>query len=449
MANPQPSEVRRLIRLGLPLVLTFASDWGLVTTATVASSWISASAVAAVGLTFTLGMSTVAFFFVTLSALTVITADLLGSSKSNKVGALMKSGLSLAAVFCVVLAAILVVLWYTLPYLLPSAEAAQIAQDFLSVMAWFVPFELFGYVFVFISNGLGRTFWVGVISVLSIPLLIVLTWALAFGNFGFEAMGTGGIALAILITWSIRAAAFLLLVLQKEFSSIHFFGSVAETGLNDRGRILKIGVPLGLSEVSTHGWLAVIGVLVAQLGVVVLAAHNIAFNIFVLAHICVFGLTRATVIRLGALAGETGSGPHLWSFLRTALTVILCFSLLTLGVVSLGSGQIAAYYSDDVQVVSTLAGLLVLVAALRLIDDLGLFFQASLEGLQRTSKIPLVRALTQWVLGLPVCILMSQWLGLYGVWIGMGLTLFCAACLFYWQLRRGITESDQPLHSSY
>lgn len=449
MANPQPSEVRRLIRLGLPLVLTFASDWGLVTTATVASSWISASAVAAVGLTFTLGMSTVAFFFVTLSALTVITADLLGSSKSNKVGALMKSGLSLAAVFCVVLAAILVVLWYALPYLLPSAEAAQIAQDFLSVMAWFVPFELFGYVFVFISNGLGRTFWVGVISVLSIPLLIVLTWALAFGNFGFEAMGTGGIALAILITWSIRAAAFLLLVLQKEFSSIHFFGSVAETGLNDRGRILKIGVPLGLSEVSTHGWLAVIGVLVAQLGVVVLAAHNIAFNIFVLAHICVFGLTRATVIRLGALAGETGSGPHLWPFLRTALTVILCFSLLTLGVVSLGSGQIAAYYSDDVQVVSTLAGLLVLVAALRLIDDLGLFFQASLEGLQRTSKIPLVRALTQWVLGLPVCILMSQWLGLYGVWIGMGLTLFCAACLFYWQLRRGITESDQPLHSSY
>ena len=449
MANPQTSEVRRLIRLGLPLVLTFASDWGLVTTATVASSWISASAVAAVGLTFTLGMSTVAFFFVTLSALTVITADLLGSSKSNKVGALMKSGLSLAAVFCMVLAAILVVLWYALPYLLPSAEAAQIAQDFLSVMAWFVPFELFGYVFVFISNGLGRTFWVGVISVLSIPLLIVLTWTLAFGNLGFEPMGTRGIALAILITWSIRAAAFLLLVLQKEFNSIHFFGSAAETGLNDRGRILKIGVPLGLSEVSTHGWLAVIGVLVAQLGVVVLAAHNIAFNIFVLAHICVFGLTRATVIRLGALAGETGSGPHLWPFLRTALTVILCFSFLTLGVVSLGSGQIAAYYSDDMQVVRTLAGLLVLVAALRLIDDLGLFFQASLEGLQRTSKIPLVRALTQWVLGLPVCILMSQWLGLYGVWIGMGVTLFCAACLFYWHLRRGITESDQPLPNLY
>ena len=49
-------------------------------------------------------------------------------------------------------------------------------------MAWFVPFELFGYVFVFISIGLGRTFWVGVISVLSIPLLIALTlgnWPLA------------------------------------------------------------------------------------------------------------------------------------------------------------------------------------------------------------------------------------------------------------------------------
>ena len=420
-----------------------------MTTATVASSWISASAVAAVGLTFTLGMSTVAFFFVTLSALTVITADLLGSGRSNKIGALMKSGLSLAAVFCGVLAAMLVVLWYALPYLLPSAEAAQIAQDFLSVMGWFVPFELFGYVFVFISNGLGRTFWVGVISVLSIPLLIVLTWALAFGNFGFEEMGTHGIALAILITWSIRAAAFLLLVLQKEFRSIHFFGSVAEAGLNNRGRILRIGVPLGLAEVSTHGWLAVIGVLVAQLGVVVLAAHNIAYNIFVLAHICVFGLTRATVIRLGALVGEKGRGAHLWPFLKTALTVILCFSCLTLVFVSLGSGQIAAYYSDDTRVIRMLTGLLVLVAAMRLIDDLGLFFQATLEGLQRTSKIPLVRALTQWALGIPICILMSQWLGLYGVWIGIGVTLLCAAGLFYWQLRRGMTNGDPPTLSSW
>ena len=39
MAKPQINEVRRLVRLGLPLVLTFASDWGLVTTATVTSSW--------------------------------------------------------------------------------------------------------------------------------------------------------------------------------------------------------------------------------------------------------------------------------------------------------------------------------------------------------------------------------------------------------------------------
>jgi MATE family multidrug resistance protein len=350
----------------------------------------------------------------------------------------MKSGLSLAAVFCAVLAVMIVMLWYALPYLLPSTEVADIAQEFLFVMAWFIPFELFGYVFVFISNGLGKTFWVGVISFLSIPLLIVLTWALAFGNFGFEAMGIRGLAFAILITWSIRAAAFLMLVLQKEFSSIQFFGSVAETGLNNRGRILKIGVPLGVSEVSTHGWLAVIGILAAQLGILVLAAHNIAYNIFVLAHICVFGLTRATVIRLGALVGETGSGSHLWPFLKAALTVILCFSCATLGIVSLGSGQIAAYYSDDIQVIRTLTGLLILVAALRLVEDVGMFFQATLEGLQLTTKIPFVRAVTQWVLGIPICILMSQWMGLYGIWIGMGITLVCAACLFYWQLRRGI-----------
>ena len=114
----------------------------------------------------------------------------------------------------------------------------------------------------------------------------------------------------------------------------------------------------------------------------------------------------------------------------------------------MGSGQIAAYYSDDIEVVRMLTVLLVLVAALRLIDDLGLFFQATLEGLQRTAKIPLVRALTQWVLGVPVCILMSQRLGLYGVWIGMGSTLLCSAFLFSWELRHEITKSDIFIRSS-
>ena len=232
------------------MVFTFLCDISFATVTTIATSWISPAAVAAVGLTINFLFFTIAFFFLSLSAITVITAELAGSGDQAKIGALLKSGFKLALIFCLSAATLISLLWWSLPLMPLSEEGASLAQHFLGICAWIVPLEFFAFVFVFASNGLGKTFWVGAINFCAVPILIALTWVLAFGNLGFDAQGVPGVAYAILITVAIRSCAFLFLWLQKEFRGLKFLEGTTEAGTNDIWKILKIGTPLGLTEIS-------------------------------------------------------------------------------------------------------------------------------------------------------------------------------------------------------
>ena len=105
MASKRLKEASKLLQIGWPLVFTFASDFSFATVAIVSSGWISSAAVASVGLTLNLLFFTITFFFVSLSAITVITAELNGSGARENIGPLMRSGFFLASVFCLLAAA--------------------------------------------------------------------------------------------------------------------------------------------------------------------------------------------------------------------------------------------------------------------------------------------------------------------------------------------------------
>ena len=432
-------EGRTLFGLGWPLVFIFAADLALVTITTFSTSQISSTAVAAIGLTMNLMFLTVAFFFVVLSAITVIAAELKGSGEHLKVGPLMRSGFFIASICAVSLSLLVFVLWLVLPLIFPSEEAGHIAQDFLGTVCWIIPIEIFTAVIVFTSNGLGKTFWVGVANAASIPVAVLLTWTLAFGNFGFEAQGVQGVALAILMTLTFRCACFLLLLRQREFTTISIFRDLPKTAATSPKRILQIGLPLGASEISLHGSFAVIGMFVSQLGVVPLAAHNIVWNIFILSHLLVFGLSRATVIRVGELNGRKEHSDRLFLTIKVSMVLTLIFSLFPFLVLFFQATSIAGYYASDPGLTAQISSLLVIVAFIRPLDDASVILQAGLEGLKKTRQIFLVRVFCQWVIAVALGLVLSKTFGIYGFWGGLGVSFIFAAALFALSLRRSLS----------
>ena len=423
-------EVGELFRLGWPLIFTFICDVSFVTVTTIATSWISPTAVAAVGLTLNLLLLTVIFFFLCLSAIIVLTADLKGAGRQAEIGALLKSGFRLAALFSVIAAFFLYLLWLFLPALPLSLEGVTLAQEFLRIGAWVVPLDLCASVVMFASNGLGRTLWVGILNFVSVPLLIFLTWVFAFSDLGIPVTAVEGCAYAIVLTIGLRSLAFLCLAWQDEFKSINFWRGKVSPGLNDTRRILSVGIPLGLAEISALGSISVIGVLVAQIGVDALAAHNIANNVFVLTHVLIFGVSRATVIRIGLLTGRRALATEIQRSIFASFILASLFSLVTMALLLWFVSNITSIYTSESAVAALVTNLIFFIAFMKLIDDPAIVLQACLEGIQQTRKIFIVRFIGQWLVGLAVGYLASQWLGIYGFWLGIAVSVLFALIAF-------------------
>ena len=423
-------EVGELFRLGWPLIFTFICDVSFVTVTTIATSWISPTAVAAVGLTLNLLLLTIVFFFLCLSAIIVLTADLKGAGRQAEIGALLKSGFRLAALFSVIAAFFLYLLWLFLPALPLSPEGVMLAQEFLRIGAWVVPLDLFACVVMFASNGLGRTFWVGILNFASVPLLIFLTWVFAFSNLGIPVTAVEGCAYAIVLTIGLRSLAFLCLARQDEFKSINFWQGRVSPGVNDTRKILSVGIPLGLAEISALGSISVIGVLVAQIGVDALAAHNIANNVFVLTHVLIFGVSRATVIRIGLLTGRGAPAIETQRSILASFILASLFSLVSMALLLWFASNITSIYTSESAVAALVTNLIFFIAFMKLIDDPAIVLQACLEGIQQTRTIFIVRFAGQWLIGLAVGYLASQWLGVYGFWLGIAVSVLFALIAF-------------------
>ena len=423
-------EVGELFRLGWPLIFTFICDVSFVTATTIATSWISPTAVAAVGLTLNLLLLTIVFFFLCLSAIIVLTADLKGAGRQAEIGALLKSGFRLAALFSVIAAFFLYLLWLFLPALPLSPEGVMLAQDFLRIGAWVVPLDLFACVVMFASNGLGRTFWVGILNFASVPLLIFLTWVFAFSNLGIPVTAVEGCAYAIVVTIGLRSLAFLCLARQDDFKSINFWRGRVSPGVNDTRKILSVGIPLGLAEISALGSISVIGVLVAQIGVDALAAHNIANNVFVLTHVLIFGVSRATVIRIGLLTGRGAPAIETQRSIFASFILASLFSLVSMALLLWFANKITSIYTSESAVAALVTNLIFFIAFMKLIDDPAIVLQACLEGIQQTRVIFIVRFAGQWLIGLAVGYLASQWLGVYGFWLGIAVSVLFALIAF-------------------
>jgi MATE family multidrug resistance protein len=401
-----------------------------VTVTTIATSWISPTAVAAVGLTLNLLLLTIVFFFLCLSAIIVLTADLKGAGRQAEIGALLKSGFRLAALFSVIAAFFLYLLWLFLPALPLSPEGVMLAQEFLRIGAWVVPLDLFACVVMFASNGLGRTFWVGILNFASVPLLIFLTWVFAFSNLGIPVTAVEGCAYAIVLTIGLRSLAFLCLARQDDFKSINFWRGRVSPGVNDTRKILSVGIPLGLAEISALGSISVIGVLVAQIGVDALAAHNIANNVFVLTHVLIFGVSRATVIRIGLLTGRGAPAIETQRSIFASFILASLFSLVSMALLLWFASKITSIYTSESAVAALVTNLIFFIAFMKLIDDPAIVLQACLEGIQQTRIIFIVRFAGQWLIGLAVGYLASQWLGVYGFWLGIAVSVLFALIAF-------------------
>jgi MATE family multidrug resistance protein len=221
----------------------------------------------------------------------------------------------------------------------------------------------------------------------------------------------------------------LLVVRRPFFRSIKVFSKFESPNLIEIGRIVRVGLPIGISMFLGMAVFSAIGVLVGRIGVTELAAHSIAGNLNWLTYVIPMGLGAAASIRVGFYTGAADfTAARLAA--ATAYGFALVYALVVSVLLIVFRADLVAVYSNDAAVLEIAANLLIFIAIYQIVDDTQATAVGALRGYKDTRMPMIYQLVGYWVIALPLGSLLAfGWqgiapLGVYGYWAGLTLGLF-------------------------
>ncbi|QDX27284.1 MATE family efflux transporter [Sphingomonas suaedae] len=326
------AEMRRILALAWPVVLTSLNWTILHVTDVVVVGLVSTHEVAALGASRTLTFIGIVVALGWLTGVLVFASRADGAKDLPATGAVLRQGLVLGTILGLASGGVLYA--FALPMLHGVGVEAGIAADaarVVRVMAIAYPFQLLIVAASFFLEGVSRPRRVMAVNLSILPLNAVLAWVLATGQFGLPALGAVGAASATVAATVIGAIAMVVAALtlpraqERGVRDWSDFGSRAmRQGV---GRLLAFGiVPAVASGLELAGFSILIA-LSTQLGEQVTHAFQIVFSVHNVTFAFALGLGSAAGVRAGNAVGEgvpAEAGP------RTAIAAGLAAGVLGL-----------------------------------------------------------------------------------------------------------------------
>ena len=173
--------------------------------------------------------------------------------------------------------------------------------DYYNIRVWGFPLTLFTFAVFGIFRGLQNTFWPMIIAAIGAALNIGLDFALVYGIEGYiQPMGIVGAAWASLISQTIMALLALIFLLKKTEVSLRLKFPLHP----EIKRLINMSFNLFLRSVALNAALILATREAAALGKEYVAAHTIAFNIWIFTAFFLDGYGAAGNMLGGKLLGE-------------------------------------------------------------------------------------------------------------------------------------------------
>ncbi len=368
-------------------------------------------------------------------AVTPLTAIAFGRGQYEECGVVLRQGLLLNMACAVILCALAWVGAGVIPFLNQPEEIVGPAMRYMKVLGLsMLPVMLFQSFRQF-AEGVSFLKPAMVITLAANIVNFLVNWIFIYGNLGAPALGLTGAGLATLGSRLFMAVA-LAWVIMKAPTLERFDPSLRyrKLDLSMIWRLLKIGIPGACQYFFEVSAFATSAILVGWMGTIPLAAHQVALNLASISFMVAMGISAVSTIRVGNAVGR-GSAPDIRAAGFSAVLLVAAFMAGCGLVFVLGRFFFPALYVDDAQVIRTAAALLIIVAFFQISDGVQAVGIGMLRGLP-DMRIPTAITLTAyWVMGLPSGYALAFWggLGIYGIWLGLLISLTVSALLMVWR----------------
>ena len=432
------SEVRATATLALPLVLGHVSTGLIGFVDNVIAGHHGTQTLAAVTIGTALLWLPMVVPIGTLISLTASASQLNGAGRRDEIGPLFRQALWLGLGLGVLMFTFLSVIPYALAPFGIAAEIIPGARAFLHGIRWGVPALTFWFCMRYLSEGMHWTLPTMLLGFGGLLLLAPLGYAFTFGAFGLPEMGAGGLGLASAIMMWAQAIAFAVYLWNaKRFAHLKLFAQFDPPRVKPIGDLLRTGLPIGITVLMEGGLFIATALLIARLGAVPAAAHQIAINVSALCFMIPMGVAEATTVRVGHALGA-GDAHGIRRAAHAGYLIVLATQALSATALLLGHDAVVALYTRDLAVAALAGNLLLFAAAFQFPDGIQVLSAGALRGLKDTQVPMWLAVLSYWGLGMPLGVGLGLGLGWgpQGMWLGLILGLTAAAVLMATRFQR-------------
>jgi MATE family multidrug resistance protein len=441
--------MRGLVAHALPILIAQLSSIGMMVVDTAVLGHVNALDLAAVAIGGGIHVSVVFALVGILQAVAPVVAHLHGAGRDGEVAGVLQQGFWLA-----LLLAVPGIFFLTHPGSVLSmadmdSDVSVKVRQYLALLAWGLPAALFYRTFYAFCNALGKPRVLMGIGLFSLALHVLLAWGFALQGWLGEPLGVAGCALSnILIGWLACASGAVYLAFGPLGRRYRPFSNWQSPNWAIWRELLRIGVPMGLSNLIEITAFTLVALFVASLGATVVAGHRIVANLSALIYMVPLSLGIATMAAVGQAVGAH-DGVRARVTIRAGLVLSGVLSIIIGVLLWLVAAPLVEAYTDDPSVRSVAMGLIAYVAIYQFFDALQTIAGHALRAYRVTFVPMLVQTVCFWGVGLLgggwLCYRWSPPLGVAGFWLAAMVSLLLAATMLLPLLHRVIRATETSL----
>jgi len=444
--HKQTSDLKAILKLTGPILLTQLAQVGMGTIDTVMSGYVSTRDLAAVAIGSAVWTPIWLFLAGVLVALSpAIAKARSGPASSPAIQALLASGISLGLITGAILGSITAGIAFALPYWIADAHTAITAKYYLLAIAVAMPVSGMFLALRFHAEAVDQAHHVTRIMLTGLLLNIPVNAALIHGwgplpELGGIGCGIGSAIVVCFMTcalqWDCRR--------YRSEQSIRMMAVYQSSVISHVKSLSRVGLPIGVAIFFEVSLFTVIALFLTDLGPVVVAGHQVALNVSSVTFMLPLSLGMALTVRVGHYIGEQNresvnslNPARQCAWLGVKINLLL--ALFNAAVILSGAGLIANLYSPDPAVVSIGTALLIYAAIFQIPDAIQIAAAGALRAYEDTFVVMLITFLSYWVIGFGtgwyLAYGLSEPMGAAGFWIGLIAGLSCAAICLLLRLR--------------
>ncbi len=437
------SEMKKMIPLALPVLVVNLSMVGMGCVDTIVAGQAGVTDMAAVGLGSSVYAPVTLFACGILMILGPVIANMRGKSNTRRVGYIANHGLWLTLILSLICMPLLFGLSFIFGSIADDAAMGGMAQDYLKYVLWGVPAHLGFVALKSLNEGSNMTRPAMYVGICGLLINIPLNYLFVFGMYGVPKLGGAGCGVATAIIYYVE---FLLMFLFIYFNPKHrpYRNHIVTWRMPTPSvitHLMRVGVPIGISQFCEVLLFCIASLVLAPLGELQVASHQIAGNVGGLVFMLPLSVALAASIRVAYHHGKKNiDGVKSAIFSGYALVLSIC--LCTIIGITLFREDIAGLYNDSAPIVAQASVLLILAAFYQLPDCTQVQSIGVLRGFRDTASISVITFISYWVVGFPVCFILARTdflvpaMGAEGIWIGLIAGLLVAAILLLMRVKR-------------